>query len=214
MTYLAPIEPVSINVIGEDGFMYDNGYGGIMPNASASRGPFGGKAPKAPISEEGQKAILSSVQQELQRLVSQEKFGPKQLCAIARLAEMAREMIVDLAVEIKDVAAQMAAGGELPELGEGITSLDGALSPGTFPETYGGGVLRQLLPALKDMAPKKDPDPLSDMVAAAATARAEGLDELANDIIASIRARMSAKKATAKQVKEPNDAVVSPKLEG
>jgi hypothetical protein len=185
--------------------LYDTGYGGI---AGARRHV----PPKARISEDGNKAILTAVQQELRRLLDAEKFGVKQLSSIARLAEQTRMMLADLAVDIKDIAKQAQEAGELDGAGDG--AFGGALSPSPFGENYGGQVIRQLMPALSALGQKKEiRDSLSDMVAAAADARKEGLTDLADDIVEQIRERMRADKKRMSGKKEKRDEVVSAKLE-
>jgi hypothetical protein len=168
--------------------------------------------PKAKISEEGKNAILASVNAELHRLLNAEKFGLRELSSIARLAEQTRMLLADLAVDIKEAAQMAKEAAEVQGSMDPVGAFTGAISPNGFEENFGGAALREIIPALKRLGePKSQADSLEDMIRAASDARREGLDELADDIIAEVRARVRADKPvmSEQKPKEASDEVVS-----
>lgn len=146
---------------------------------------------KAPLSEEGTKQILESVRTELRRWLDSEEFGPEQLAAIAALADRTRDMTADFGAELKKAAGQLApgSGAEVGPSGE----LLGALSGSPVGENFGGNVIRQLVPALTQLAQLKSQPTLAEMVQAAASAKQAGLDDLAEELADRVRARVGRK---------------------
>lgn len=146
------------------------------------------------ISKEGREEMLKAVQGEIRRLVDAEDFGVKQLASIGFLAEQNRALLAELAVDIREegeAIEKASAAGELGPMGEfqGENVMASTLSA----ETYGGGVLRELVPLaqkfLQQQQKQKSAPRIDELVSAAATARAEGMNDLADHLMYVVRRR-------------------------
>jgi len=145
------------------------------------------------ISAEGKQALLRAVQDELRRLVEAPDFGVKHLASIAFLAEQQRSMLAELATELHEQGQEIeqSEGADLGIMGE--FSGGGVIAPTMAAETYGGGVLRELIPAATrffDLQEKRKRMPgLAELVSAAAEARANDMHELADHLMGVVRRR-------------------------
>ncbi len=148
------------------------------------------------ISNEGREAMLRAVRDEIRRLVDAEDFGVKQLASIAFIAEQQRALLAELAVQIREEGEsveKLAALGTGP-LGE--FQGENVMAPTLTAETYGGGVLRELVPLaqkfIQQHQKQQQAPRIDELVAAAATARSEGMGELADHLMGVVRRRTQA----------------------
>lgn len=149
------------------------------------------------ISAEGRQAMLKAVQDEIRRLADAEDFGVKQLASIGFLAERNRALLAELAVDIRqegEAIEKASAAGELGPMGE--FQGDNVMAPTLSAETYGGGVLRELVPLaqkfLQQQQKQKSAPRIDELVSAAATARAEGMNDLADHLMDVVKRRTRA----------------------
>jgi hypothetical protein len=148
------------------------------------------------ISAAGRDALLKATQDEIRRLIDAEDFGVKHLASIAFIAEQQRRMLAELATQIREEGEQLEKQGAAGAGFMGEFSQEDTLAPSTSAETYGGGVLRQLVPLATQLVQhykkQREMPTMTQLVAAAATARKEGLTELADHLTGIVRRRSEA----------------------